>query len=166
MLVFTFVSLSAARLPSKHVRRESWYMRAHTHALSIADAPIQAMPSASGQGGYCFSLWERLFYLLALSNLLRNRTKKEIYFLSRRYLRQLILERRHFSAIGFCRCSDTCASLPFTVTEMQIAVCVCFCFSAWFERRFFPCCFALPVVRISICLKPLTWLLRCQNKFI
>lgn len=38
------------------------------------------MPSASGQGGYCFSLWERLFYLLALSNLLRNRTVKEIYF--------------------------------------------------------------------------------------
>lgn len=32
LLVSAFVSLSAARLPSKHVRRESWYMRAHTHA--------------------------------------------------------------------------------------------------------------------------------------
>ena len=46
------------------------------------------------------------------------------------------------------------------------SVCVCFCFSAWFERRFFPCCFALPVVRISTNLKTLTWLLRCQSKFI
>lgn len=46
------------------------------------------------------------------------------------------------------------------------SVCVCFCFSAWFERRFFTCCFALPVVRISTNLKTLTWLLRCQSKFI
>lgn len=45
-------------------------------------------------------LMGKAFYLLVLSNLLRNRTVKEIYFSSRRFLRQLILERRDFSAIG------------------------------------------------------------------
>lgn len=64
VLVFAFVSLSAARLPSKHVRRESWYMRAHTHALSIADAPIQAMPSASGQGAIAFPYGKDFFICL------------------------------------------------------------------------------------------------------